>query len=206
MQRAYVVLFAISAIGFAPLEVYSIAPETSATENDIFTAPARVCIYTEIDKKVKDTLIDRNDPSLASIVSGDLSSPIKSILTSSLLRDGIALYDKHGSPIVSSFSSKEEAMASCSVDGSSVLVALEVKLKSNENPYKLIGRLTQASKSISSTISREALNIIEEYERNGGPRPRSDKPPALRPGPPVSVDGDTDELFNDLLKNIRWRK
>lgn len=171
----------------------------------VLEAPSRVCIYSKVDPRVDAAIKGVDRLGLATMSGRDLASQVGVQVQSSLQKSGIGLYGKGGSPIVSSFSNIQDALAACKGEHNAVLATVGVSVTADGKPYELTAQITQAGRSISSTFDRDALAILTPYYRSIGPLPWSDKPPALRTGPNLSIDTDIAHLFQALLDNVVWR-
>lgn len=172
----------------------------------VLEIPSRICIYSKVDPRVDKELQDVDRLGLALTGGRDLSVQASAQMQSSLQKSGVGIYGKGGSPIVSTFSNMSAALAACTGEHNAVMAMVGVSLIANGKPYRLTAQITQAGHSMSSTFDRDALAILTPYYRSLGPMPWSDKPPALRAGPNLSVDGDIGRLFSTLLHNVVWRK
>lgn len=172
----------------------------------LLEAPSRVCIYSKVDPHVDASMKVVDRLGLALINGRDLSLQASIQVQSSLQKSDVGLYDKGGSPIVSSFPTLSDAVAACKGEHNAVMAMIGVSVTADGKPYKLTAQITQAGHNISSTFNRDALAILTPYYRSLGPLPWSDNPPALRTGPNLSVDGDIGHLFSALLDDVVWRK
>lgn len=168
--------------------------------------PSAVCIYSEVEQPVIEALAQRNDPALRSIKEKNLNSSIHQVIYGSFVKAKLPLYDSRGSPFIRSFEGMRAALQACQALSNGIFAYVRVSLLDDAKPYKLTAVIAKGKHMRSMTFARDALAVLEAYDRTLGPTPGSKAPAFLRPGPALSVDSDVEQLFMKLLGQVDWNE
>ena len=166
--------------------------------------PSAVCIYSEVEQPVIETLAQRNDPAIRSIKEMNLNSSISQVIYGSFVEAKLPLYDPKGSPFIRSFEGMQAALQACQALSNGIFAYVRVSLLDDAKPYKLTAVIAKGKHMRSMTFARDALAVLEAYDRTLGLTPGPKAPPFLRTGPALSADGDVEQLFVKLLKQVDW--
>lgn len=168
--------------------------------------PSRVCVYSEVEQPVIEALSQRTDPAIMSIKYKNFNSQIEGEVRGSLLNAGLPLHDPRGAPIIRGYDSSQAALHACNALSNGILAYVRVNLSNDGKPYKLTAVIARSARTRSMTFVRNALAILQAYDRSLGPIPGPNMPPALLTGPLLSADGDVALLFANLLKQVNWNE